>query len=113
MGGIGGARFRCLTGRATAQDPRIAGQRSLAREALDVLAAHLRDREWLVGRHVTIADVAIFAYTSRAGDVDLAPSGWPPVAAWLERLRALPGFVDDFAPYPPNARPGAGTSIYD
>jgi glutathione S-transferase len=112
MGGLGGARFRCLTGRATAQDPLVAGRLRLAREALDILAAHLRDRVWLVGHNATIADVAVFAYTSRAGDIDLDPAGWPPVAAWLDRLRALPGFVDDFAPYPPNARAGAGTSLY-
>jgi glutathione S-transferase len=113
MGGIGGARFRRLTGRAGPQDPALAGRLRLAREALDVLAAHLRDREWLVGDRATIADVAVFAYTSRAGDIELDPGGWPPVAAWLERVRALPGFVDDFVPYPPNARAGAGSSIYD
>ena len=33
--------------------------------------------------------------------------------AWLERMRALPGFVDDLVPYPANARPGASRSIYD
>lgn len=58
-------------------------------------------------------DVAVFAYTSRAGDIDLDLAAWPPVAAWLDRVRALPGFVDDFAAYPPNARAGAGRSIYD
>ncbi|HEY7074114.1 MAG TPA: glutathione S-transferase family protein [Solirubrobacteraceae bacterium] len=109
MGGIGGARFRRLTGRAGS----IAGRLELAREALDVLAAHLRDRDWLVGDAPTIADVAVFAYTSRAADIDLDPAEWPPVAAWLDRVRGLPGFVDDFVPYPPNARPGAGSSIYD
>jgi hypothetical protein len=28
------------------------------------------------------------------------------VSAWLDRVRALPGFVDDLLPYPDNARPG-------
>jgi hypothetical protein len=32
---------------------------------------------------------------------------------WMERLRALPGFVADLVPYPANARAGAGRSIYD
>jgi glutathione S-transferase len=111
MGGIGGARFRLLTGRATRQQ--LAGRLDSAREALDVLAGHLRGRDWLVGGNPTIADVGVFAYTSRAGDIGLDPAEWPPVAAWLERVRALPGFVDDFVPYPPNARAGAGASIYD
>ena len=112
MGGIGGARFRLITGRATADQSLITGRLATAREALDVLAAHLAGRDWLVGDGPTIADVAVFAYTSRAGDIDLGPEDWPPVEAWLDRVRALPGFVDDFAPYPGNARAGAGTSIY-
>lgn len=113
MTGIGGARFRLVTGRATAEDPLVAGRLRTAHGALDVLAGHLAGRDWLVGDRTTIADVAVFAYTSRAGEIDLDPAGWPPVAAWLDRVRALPGFVDDFAPYPPNARAGAGASIYD
>jgi glutathione S-transferase len=112
MGGIGGARFRLLTGRATAEQPLITGRLATAREALDVLAAHLAGRDWLVGDGPTIADIAVFAYTSRAGDIGLDPADWPPVEAWLDRVRALPGFVDDLAPYPRNARAGAGTSIY-
>jgi hypothetical protein len=28
-------------------------------------------------------------------------------------VRGEPGFVDDLVPYPPNALPGAGRSIYD
>ncbi len=30
------------------------------------------------------------------------------MGAWLDRVRALPGFVDDFELYPENARPGVG-----
>lgn len=112
MTGIGGARFRLLTGRATAEDPLVAGRLQTAREALDVLARHLADRDWLVGDSPTIADVAVFAYTSRAGDIELDLTAWPPLAKWLDRVRGLPGFVDDFLSYPPNAHAGAGTSIY-
>jgi hypothetical protein len=35
------------------------------------------------------------------------------VSGWLERVRALPRFIDDLAPYPDNARAGASRSIYD
>jgi hypothetical protein len=34
------------------------------------------------------------------------------MSAWCDRIRALPGFVDDLAPYGENARRGAGRSIY-
>jgi glutathione S-transferase len=76
---------------------------------LDVLEAHLDGRDWVVGERMTIADAGLFPYISVA-PVDL--DEWPRVSLWLERIRALPGFVDDFIVYPENARAGAGASIY-
>ena len=105
MGGIGGPRFRRLTGR-----PPIEGRLAIGEHALALLESHLRDRDWLAGERCTIADVAVFGYGHVAADVGLAPGAH--VLAWMERLRALPGFVDDLAPYGENARPGAGRSIY-
>ena len=111
MGAIGGARFRLLTGRASAE--RLAGRVQVARDTLEILDAHLAGRPFLLGKDPTIADVAVFAYGSRSGDIGLPPASWPAFDAWLGRMRALPGFVDDFVPYPANARPGASRSIYD
>jgi glutathione S-transferase len=105
MGGIGGPRFRRLTGR-----PPIGGRLEMGEQALALLDDHLRDRDWLVGERCTIADVAVFGYGHVAADAGLAPGA--NVLAWMERLRALPGFVDDLEPYGDNARPGAGRSIY-
>jgi glutathione S-transferase len=105
MGGIGGPRFRRLTGR-----PPIEGRLAVGEGALALLDDHLRDRDWLVGDRCTIADVAVFGYGHVAGQAGLA-SG-PCLQAWIERIRALPGFVADLAPYGENARPGAGRSIY-
>ena len=105
MGGLGGPRFRLLTGRATSEElePRLA----TGRGALEVLDAHLAARGWLVGDAPTIADLGLFPYVS------VSPVQIPAaVDAWLDRVRALPGFVDDFVTYPENARPGAGSSIY-
>ncbi len=105
MGGLGGPRFRLVTGRAT--EAEVAPRLAVGRAALDVLDAHLAARDWLVGGRPSIADVSVFAYTS------VAPVEVPgAVVTWLDRVRALPGFVDDFALYPENARPGAGSSIY-
>jgi glutathione S-transferase len=105
MGGIGGPRFRRLTGR-----PPIEGRLAIGEQALALLDSHLRDRDWLVGDRCTIADVAVFGYGHVAADVGLAPGAH--VLAWMERLRALPGFVADLEPYGENARAGAGRSIY-
>jgi glutathione S-transferase len=105
MGGLGGARFRILTGRELPP-----GRLETGRDALALLDAHLEDRDWVVGERATIADLSLFAYVSVAPDagVDVPPR----VAVWLDRVRGLPGFADDFVTYPANARPGAGASIY-
>jgi glutathione S-transferase len=105
MGGIGGPRFRRLTGR-----PPLEGRLAVGEQALALLDAQLRERDWLVGERCTIADVAVFGYGHVAVDAGLTPG--PHVARWIERIRALPGFVADLAPYGANARPGAGRSIY-
>ena len=108
MAGIGGPRFVHLTGR-----PERPGRLELGRQALGMLDAALTERPFVAGEAVSIADLSLFAYTHVAGDVGLELSGWPGVEAWVRRVEALPGFVNDFAPYPPEARPGAGRSIYD
>jgi glutathione S-transferase len=113
MHAIGGARFRLLTGRATPEDPAIATRLATGRRALDVLATTLEKEPFVVAGRASIADLALYPYLSVAGDAGLALAGWPAVASWLERLRALPGFNDDLVPYPANARPGSGRSIYD
>ncbi len=110
MPGIGGARFRIVTGR----DPQLVPARlELGRSALQILEEHLAGRSYLVGDGCSIADVANFAYTHVAEDAGFKLADYPAVEAWLERLSALPGFVDDLVPYPANARPGASRSIYD
>lgn len=105
MVGIGGARFRKVTGRPGWEERLPTG-----RQALTVLEAHLADQHWLVGDGPTIADLAVFAYGQFADEMGLQPGR--AFGAWLERIRALPRFVDDLAPYPDNARPGAGASVY-
>ena len=113
MSGVGGARFRILTGREAAARERVSASLALGGEGLDALDGHLAGREWVVGEGPTIADVALFGYAHVAPDAGCDLERRPAVARWLERMRALPGFVDDLVPYPENARPGAGRSIYD
>jgi glutathione S-transferase len=110
MSGIGSARFRIVTGR----NPELVPARlALGESALEMLEAHLQGRSFLVGESCSIADVANFAYTHVAEDAGYKLANYPSVSAWLERVRAQPGFIDDLMPYPENARPGASRSIYD
>jgi glutathione S-transferase len=47
--------------------------------------AHLNERTWLVGEALSVADIALLAYTRLAheGGFDLGPRG--NVRAWIER----------------------------
>jgi glutathione S-transferase len=110
MSGIGSARFRILTGR----DPELAAARLAVGEgALAVLDEHLARPSYLVGERCSIADLSVFGYTHVAADAGYELSRYPAVGAWLGRVRAERGFVEDLAPYPENARRGASKSIYD
>ena len=108
MGGIGGPRFRALTGRAP-----IPGRLETGAAALQLLDARLATRDWLVGDGPTIADVSVYAYAHVAPDAGLDLAPLPAFCAWTERIAALPGYMNDFVRYPPNANEGAGRSIYD
>ena len=54
---------------------------------------HLDGRTWFVGNGMTIADIALYAYTHVAdeGGFDLEP--YPSVHAWLDRVAGQPGHV--------------------
>jgi glutathione S-transferase len=108
MSGIGGTRFRLLTGR-----PGADARRALGEDALAVLEVRLGESDYLVGGRPSIADISVFAYTHVADDAGYDLGRYPAVRAWIARIEALPRFVNDYVPYPPNAREGAGRSIYD
>jgi glutathione S-transferase len=57
-------------------------------EALGVLDRHLAAHDWMVGEHLTVADIALLAYTRQAerGGFDL--EGRPSLRAWIARGEA-------------------------
>jgi glutathione S-transferase len=57
------------------------------------LDQHLNGRQWLVGAHPTIADVANYAYIAHAPEGDVSLEAYPSIRAWLARISDLPGFV--------------------
>lgn len=63
-------------------------------ELLGQMEDHLQSQDWLVGTAPTIADLSLFAYTHSAeekGGFDL--SRFPAINAWIDRIKALPGYV--------------------
>jgi glutathione S-transferase len=109
---MGGLRFRLLTGRLRPTDPDAVSRKQAAKDVLALLDGHLRERELFVGGRYSIADIGIYGYVHVAHEagVDLAP--YRNVLGWLARVRGQPGHLNDLEPYPPNAAPGAGRSIY-
>jgi glutathione S-transferase len=62
-------------------------------KALGALDNGLRDRDWLVGDRMTIADIALYAYTHVADEGGFSLEPHPSIRAWLERVAAEPGHV--------------------
>jgi glutathione S-transferase len=110
---IGGLRFRLLVGRLTPTDPDAVRRRRQAAEVLVLLDDHLREREFFVGDRYTIADIAIYGYTHRAHEAGIDTEPYRNLSAWLRRVEQQPRYIEDVLPYPANAAPGAGRSIYD
>ena len=78
---------------------------------LGLLDEHLPTRDFLAGAGYSVADIALYGYLHVAHEAGYDPP--PTVRAWLERVAATPGYMNDLEPYPANARPGAGRSTYD
>jgi glutathione S-transferase len=109
---IGGLRFRLLAGRWTPEDPEAVRRKRGAQDVLRVLDDHLAARRFLVGDRYTIADIAIYGYSHRAHEAQIDLDPYANVRSWFRRVEEQPDYIEDVAPYPANAAPGAGRSIY-
>jgi glutathione S-transferase len=87
------ARVRHFS-RFRAVDPAVMAHfRPLAEAALGFMEASLVGREWLVGGTCTIADIGCWGRMVFMAEGGMDIANWPNVAAWSERLRAMPGFA--------------------
>lgn len=88
----GPAAARLITVFGAAYDPDEVIAR--AHDILKRVEGELVERNYIIGNGPTIADVALYSYIARApeGNVDL--SAYPKVNRWLERMEALPRFVE-------------------
>jgi glutathione S-transferase len=71
----------------------IPGRHAAGYRALDALERGLAGRDWLVGDAMTLADIALYAYTHVAEEGGFDLSGYLSINAWLERVAAAPGHV--------------------
>jgi glutathione S-transferase len=110
---IAGLRFRLQTGRLAPDHPDVARRKAAGEEVLGILNDHLSERDFLVADRYSIADIAVYGYTHVAHEAGYELERRPAVHAWLRRVDEQAGYVNDLEPYPANARPGAGHSVYD
>jgi glutathione S-transferase len=91
---IGSLRYWTMTGKLPRRsEEAIQGRRSAAIKALQILETEFALRSFIAGNHYTIADISIFAYTSRAEEAGLSLRPYPNMQKWLERVRGQPGFL--------------------
>jgi glutathione S-transferase len=107
---VAGLRFLLVTGRLAPDHPGAARRRADGEKMLRLLERELGEREFLAESGYSVADVSLYAYLSVAHEAGYElPAA---IRSWIGRVEARPGFMNDFEPYPDNARLGASTSIY-
>jgi len=60
--------------------------------AWKVLEEHLKDRDFVACGHPTIADLSICGYLFWPDQIGMDENAYQNIAAWLDRISALPGF---------------------
>jgi glutathione S-transferase len=71
----------------------LPGKREAGEAALRLMDEHLAGHAYFVGGGLTLADIALYAYTHVAEDGGFELSAYPAVTAWLERVAAQPGYI--------------------
>src|SRR3954469_2583183 len=76
-----------------AQRALIPAKRAAGEAALALMDEHLAARAFFVGDALSLADVALYAYTHVADEGGYDLSRYPAVQDWLGRVAAAPGYV--------------------
>ena len=71
----------------------LAASQAYGRAGLKVLEQRLSENDWLAAGRPTIADVACMPYAALSYMGGLPLDDHPAVRAWIDRTRALPGFI--------------------
>jgi glutathione S-transferase len=81
------------SGRPEAFADRLDERIAAGHRALAAMESHLREHSYLVGKGMTLADIALYAYTHVAPEGGYELDGYPAIRAWLDRIAAEPGHV--------------------
>ncbi|MEO6040763.1 MAG: glutathione S-transferase family protein [Croceibacterium sp.] len=75
------------------QRAQIPGKRAAGDAALALMDDHLAEHAWFAGGVVSLADIALYAYTHVCDAGGFRLGDYPQVQAWIGRIEALPDFV--------------------
>ena len=81
------------SGRPGAFTDRLEERMAAGYRALDAMERHLDGREFFVGDRLSLADIALYAYTHVAAEGGFELDSYPAIGAWLDRVAAKPGHV--------------------
>jgi glutathione S-transferase len=81
------------SGRPEAFAERLEERTAAGYRALDAMERHLDGREVFVGDRLSLADIALYAYTHVAHEGGFQLDSYPSIGAWLDRVAAEPRHV--------------------
>lgn len=97
---IGALRHWTMTDKLTRRPAALVeAKRHAALRTLEILERELSERGFIAGEHYGIADIALFAYGSRAAEAGFALDDYPAMRAWIARVKAQPGFLATMQSY--------------
>ncbi len=75
------------------QREQLPARRASGEAALRLMDEHLERREWFVGGALSLADIALYAYTHVAEEGGFSLGDYPAMKAWLARVASRPGYI--------------------
>lgn len=89
------ARYiQTILGKADERPELMEHLRRAGRDALSRLNAQLERTPFLCGDAYTVADIANLGYAPLGAEAGIDMDPYPAIPRWVERIRALPGFVE-------------------
>lgn len=102
---IGALRFLIQFAK-TGETPVTEFLRGRIKTALKVLDNRIAARRFVLGEQPTIADFSLCSYLFWNDEYDVSWTDYPHIPDWLERIKALPGWVHPYELMPGHPLPG-------
>lgn len=80
----------------TGETPVTEFLRGRVKTSLGILNLHLEKRSFAIGDTPTIADISMCGYLYWPEEFGVSWTDYPRIGAWLDRIRALPGWVHPY-----------------